>query len=418
MGESLMKNAARGPLRAGAAKVDITPKDLTGLTNLWKRPFEGVHDPIFVRALVVDNGINTAAIVAADLVEFGDTTSARKRIAEEIGIPVDHIIMTASHDHNAPRVGVVTAGATAQEGGPATAAYTEMVYDKVVDVVRRAKAALQPARVGIGTGTADVNTNRDVYTAEGWTLGVNPEGPSEKTVWVVRFETTSGEPFAILMNYAVHSVVLGSENRLLTGDLAGAAERFIEHYYRDKVVALWTLGPAGDQNPRYMAWDTTFGKGDREPGYPLMDALGQIVGEEVVRVAGQIERMTSEVRIEADERVVSCPARIPPRDTQRDGMRFQRVDSLNIHLGLVLINHIALASVSGEVMTRIYHHLKRDSPLVNTILITLANDRVGYIVDDASYDIPSFESTNTPLQRGYAETAIVHGLVEMMNQCS
>jgi hypothetical protein len=97
-------------------------------------------------------------------------------------------------------------------------------------------------------------------------------------------------------------------------------------------------------------------------------------------------------------------------------MKFQRVDSLNIHLGLVLINHIALTSVSGEVVTKIYRHLRRDSPLVNTILITLANDRVGYIVDDASYDIPTFESTNTPLQRGYAETAIVHGLVEMMSQ--
>ncbi len=416
MGESLMMGTTRGPLRAGAAKVDITPRDLAGLTNLWKRPFEGVHDPIFLRALVVDNGINTAAIVAADLVEFGDTSSVRKRIAQEIGIPVDHIVMTASHDHSSPRVGVVTAGATAQEGGPATAAYTEMVYDRIVDVVGQAKAALQPARVGIGAGTADVNTNRDVYTAEGWKLGVNPEGPSDKTVWVIKFETTSGEPIAILMNYAVHSVVLGAENHLLTGDVAGAAERFIEQYYQDKVVALWTLGPAGDQNPKYMGWHTTFGRGHREPGYPLMDTLGQIVGEEVVRVAGQIEHMASEARIEADERVVSCPARIPPRDPQRDGLKVQRVDSLNIHLGLVLINHIALTSVSGEVVTKIYRHLKKDSPFVNTILITLANDRVGYIVDDASYDIPTFESTNTPLQRGYAETAIVHGLVEMMSQ--
>jgi hypothetical protein len=291
-----------------------------------------------------------------------------------------------------------------------------MVYDQIIEVVRQAKAALQPARVGIGTGTADVNVNRDEYTKEGWKIGFNPEGSSEKTVWVCKFETISGEPIAILMNYAVHSVVLGPENRLLTGDLAGAAERFVEQYYQDKIVALWTLGPAGDQNPKYMDWDTTFGKGDREPGYPLMDALGQIVGEEVVRVASQIEHMTSETRIEADERVVSCPARIPTRDLQREGLKFQRVDSLNIHLGLVLINHIALTAVSGEVATRIYHHLKKDSPFANTILITLANDRVGYIVDDASYDIPTFESTNTPLQRGYAETAIVHGLVEMISQ--
>jgi neutral ceramidase len=415
MGESLIKNATRAPLRAGAAKLDITPKDLTGLTNLWGRPFEVVHDPIFLRALVVNNSINTAAIVAADLVEFGDTSSVRNRIAEEIGIPADHIIITASHDHNAPRAGVVTAGATAHAGGPATVAYTEMVYDQIVEVVRQAKAALQPARLGVDTGTADINTNRDEYTPEGWKIGVNPEGPSEKTVWVVKFETSFGEPIAILMNYAVHSVVLGAQNRLLTGDLAGAAERFVEQYYHDKVVALWTMGPAGDQNPKYVSWETaSIGDQERDPGYPLMDALGQIVGEEVLQVAGRIEQMTSEVRIEAGERVVSCPARIPPRDAVGDGLKVERVDSLGIHLGLVLINHIALTSVSGEVSTRIYRHLKKDSPFVNTILITLANDRVGYIVDDASYDIPTFESTNTPLHRGHAEAAIVDGLVEMM----
>ena len=133
-----------------------------------------------------------------------------------------------------------------------------------------------------------------------------------------------------------------------------------------------------------------------------METLGQIVGEEVVQVAGRIEHMTAQARIEAGERVVSCPARIPARDPNGDGLKVERVDSLNIHLGLVLINHIALTSVSGEVVTRIYRHLKKNSPFVNTILITLANDRVGYIVDDASYDIPTFESTNTPFQPGCA----------------
>lgn len=411
-----MNKYQTGPLRAGAARIDITPRDLTGLTNLWGRPFEGVHDPIYVRALVVDNTINSAAIVSADLVEFGDTSAVRERIAGELGIPFDHIIMTASHDHNAPRVGSVTPGATAHEGGPATAAYSKMVYEQIIEAVRQARAALQPALIGIGTGTADVNTNRDVFTTKGWKIGVNPEGPSEKTVWVVKFETPGGEPIAILMNYAVHSVVLGAENRLLTGDLAGAAERFVEQYFQDKVVALWTLGPAGDQNPKYVGWDAPIGLGEQvsDPGYPLMEALGQVVGQEAVKVAGRISRMIPEARIEARERLISCPGRTPIRDTQHDKLKFQPVENLDIRLGLVLINHIAFTTVSGEVVTRIYHHLKKDSPFTNTIMITLANDRVGYIVDDASYDTPTFESSNTPLQRGYAENAIVDGLVEMM----
>jgi neutral ceramidase len=120
-------SAIRGPLYAGVAKVDITPQDLTGLTNLWRTPFEGVHDDIYLRALVVDNGTETAAIVAADLLEFGDTSAVRERVAREVGIPADHIIITASHDHNAPRVGTVSPGASAYEGGPATQAYTKVI---------------------------------------------------------------------------------------------------------------------------------------------------------------------------------------------------------------------------------------------------------------------------------------------------
>lgn len=413
-----MINRNRGPLRAGAAKIDITPRDLTGLTNLWRRPFEGIHDQIYVRALVVDNGVNCAAIVSADLVEFGDTTKVRKQIEKDFGIPTANIVITASHDHNAPRAGTVTPGATAQKGGPATEKYTGFVYDCILDAVRQAKAALQPARVGIGKGTADVNVNRDLFTADGWSIGANPNGPSDKTVWVVKLETESGQPIAILMNYAAHSVVLGPNNTLITGDLAGAAERYVEQYYESKVVALWTMGAAGDQNPKFKSYDENPPHfSDRIPGYPLMDALGQLVGEEVIRVASRMGRMSSEVRIEANERIVSCPARIPQRDANRKGMEVQWVDTLNIRLGLILIDHIALTWVSGEVVTNIYRHLQQESPFSNTVMITIANDRAGYIVDDAGYDTPTFESTASPFQRGHVEAAIVNGLVEMMSQC-
>lgn len=412
-----MKNKDRGSLLAGVAKVDITPEDFSGLTNLWGTPFEGVHDPIFARALVVDNGFNCAAIVAADLVEFGDTSELRAQIEQEIGIPVKNTIITASHDHNAPRVGSVTPGATAQKGGPATEKYTMMVYEQIIDVVRQAKAAMQPAQVGVGRGTADLNTNRDVFTAEGWELGANPARPSDKTVWVVKFETQTGEPIAILMNYAAHSVVLGPRNTLVTGDFAGATERYVEQRYDDKVVVLWTMGPAGDQNPKFMSFHENPPRfQDRIPGYQLIDTLGQLLGEEIIRTANRIERMSSDVRIKTDERVVPCPARLPPRGSKKTEMKVQQVNSLGIRLGLIMINHIALTWVSGEVVTNIYWRLRKESPFSNTIMITIANDRVGYIIDDAGYDTPTFASIASPLQRGYAESAIVNSLMEMMSR--
>ena len=271
---------------------------------------EGVHDPIYLRVLVVENGIQIAAIVAADLVEFGDTQPLRQRIENEIGIPASHILITASHDHSAPRAGQVTPGATAQVGGPATLSYTDFVYDKLVEAVRQAKAALQPARVGVGSGEVDVNTNRDVYTPQGWKLGTNPDGPSDKTVWVIKFESLAGEPIAILMNYAVHSVAIGPQNRLITGDLAGAAERTVEEFFQNKSVALWTMGAAGDQNPRFMDGGTSLNVGVPIDPYAMMEAQGRLVGGEVIRVASQIERMAEKVQISIEERIVSCPAKV------------------------------------------------------------------------------------------------------------
>jgi neutral ceramidase len=409
-----MRNTFRSPLRAGASKVNITPKEFAGLTNLWQTPFAGVHDPIFLRALVVANDNTMAAIMAADLVEFGDTEDIRKQIEKSIGIPADHVFLSATHNHNAPRAGKATRGAKARPGGPATEKYTEFVYDHIIEALQEAKAALKPARVGVGKGTVDVNTNRDLYTPQGWILGTNPDGPSDKTLWIIKFETISGEPIAILMNYAVHSVAIGSENRLVTGDLAGAAERYIEEYYQDKVVALWTIGAAGDQNPKYLDWNSAMeNRGNEGIGYAMMEVLGHMVGAEALRVASHIERMASEVRIEVEQKIIACPMRIPGQ-TKSDPMA-QKVDSINILLGLLLINHMAITSVSGEVVTEIYRRLRKVSPFSNTIMMTMTNDRIGYIVNDAAYDLPLFEVKGTPLERGYAEGAIINGLLDMMD---
>jgi hypothetical protein len=68
------------------------------------------------------------------------------------------------------------------------------------------------------------------------------------------------------------------------------------------------------------------------------------------------------------------------------------------------------------VVTNISTHLKRASPLTDTILITIANGRAGYLADDASYDLPIFESKGTPAARNCVEGGIVNGLVKLIEQ--
>ena len=418
--------ASAGDLRAGAAKLEITPNKLKGL-NSFGGDFTDVHDPIFARGLVLDNGSTGVAIVALDLIEIGDTTPVRQRIEKELGIPVSHILITASHDHNAPRAGAVTPGGVAHPNTPETDLFTQTLFNKIVAVVKQAKDSARPAKFGLETGSVDVNVNRDEYKTQGWGLGYSPDRQSDKTVWVMKFETTLGDPIAILFNYAVHSTVTLGTARL-GGDLAGEAERFVEQKYHEKLVALYTMGPAGDQNPKYNgAFPTSGGEGtggggmnaQREPensaaAFDAVRAQGFMIGSEVVRLSSGIRQMASSVRLDAAERIIACPTK--PGSNMLPDMKQEQTATMPLHLGLIRINDVALTAVSGEVVTNIYWHLKKETPLANTLMLTIANDRLGYIADDAAYDTPYFEVHGSPLARGCAENGIVNNLVEMINQ--
>jgi neutral ceramidase len=398
-----------GSLRAGVAKVDITPADPTGLANLWETRFEGVHDKIYVRALVLENGGSTAALLAVDTVEFADATAFVQRIAKETGIPTSNIILAATHNHNSPMVSLANAGGT-RKNGPGAPAFVARAENDILAAVKQAKANLQPAQIGVGAGISYINVNRDLLTPTGYKLGKNPEGPSDRTVWVIKVETASGEPLALFMNYGVHAVVLGSKNTLLTGDLPGATSRFVEQYYNDKVVALWTPGAAGDQNPVSAGRSTNV-----EKNFALAESLGQILGEEVIRVANGIKTTSSQTRIWGAEKFVTCPGKkTDPEARARGEIKFLDANPVTFRMGLLMIDNIALTAVSAEIVAKIYQRLRKESPFTNTILVSLANGRIGYISDDATYDNPTYQVAGSPLKRGCGESTIVDGFLELM----
>jgi hypothetical protein len=284
--------------------------------------------------------------------------------------------------------------------------YVQKFEDAVVTAVRRAQAGLQPAKIGFGTGKATVNMNRRARTADGgWMLGNNPDGVSDKTVAVIKLDTTSGEPIAILSNYGVHGTVLGPGNLQVSSDLPGATSRAVEKHYGDPVVSPWTSGAAGDQDPIYRV-GTDFRN---------VAALGQILGEEAIRVAESINT-SPRGRVRAMQKVVTCPGK---RTVQSPGpnreYKIEDADPVPIRLTLLVINDIAIAGVSGEVLTNISLRLKRESPFNRTIMITHANGSSGYLPDDAAYDQVSYEITATRVKRGCGEDAIVNGFLEMMS---
>lgn len=423
--------ASEGTLSVGAARVDITPPADAALPMSGyegrKQGFQKIHDHIYARAIVLSDGTHQAAILSWELIGMPDGVSQQvsQRISKELGISADHLILAGEHVHSAPTV----AGAYTK-GTPETIAYTGELENYAFQAVKQAKASLQPARFGFGTGKAYVNINRRERFPDGqWDLGYNPEGPSDKTVAVLKFESLAGKPIAVLINYAVHGVVMGPDNLEVSGDLPGATSRFVEQYYRgqiptrsdggwdlqlqpqekaDGVVALWTSGAAGDQNPIVM---------DQDNDFSMVDALGRILGEETVRVANNIKNLSSEASVWGGQRVINCPGRKAVEGPHPRGeYRFEDSDPVDIRLSLLMLNNIAVTGVSGEVLTPIFLRLGRESPFRHTIMITHANGLSGYIPNDAAYDQVSYEVRTTHLKPGCAETGIVNGLVDMMNQ--
>jgi hypothetical protein len=89
---------------------------------------------------------------------------------------------------------------------------------------------------------------------------------------------------------------------------------------------------------------------------------------------------------------------------------------VDIRLSLLMVDKIALAGVSGEVLTMIGQRLKRESPFTNTMMITHANGSSGYLPDDAAYERISYEILTARVKPGCAESAIIDGFLRMMDK--
>jgi len=398
--------ADQGSLRVGVIRVDITPASdaalpMSGYAGRTEG-FKAIHDPLHLRTIVVDDGKNQTALISCEVIGFSNALwdDITRNLAAATGIPRENILLAAVHTHAAPSLGTYEGKLTEKQ-----VAYVEKLKKAIVDSVLDAKKNLQPAKVGFGTGHANVNMNRRARDDQGgWMLGNNPEGVSDKTVAVIRFDSLAGEPIAIVTNYGVHGTVLGQGNLQISSDLPGATARFVEQHFGDKIVAPWTSGTSGDQDPIYRT-GTDFRN---------VAALGRILGEEVIQVADSI-KTSPRARVRAMQSVVTCPGK---RTVQAPGpgreYKWEDADPVSIRLSLLVINDIAITGVSGEVLTNIGLRLKKESPFTRTIMVTHCNGSSGYLPDDAAYEQVSYEITTTRVKPGCAENAIIDGFLKML----
>ncbi len=420
-----------GNLRVGAGKVSITPPEFMFPTGVEHKNFIGVHDSVFVRSIVIDNGITRAALVSLEMGNPPEKEEFYEAITRELNIKAEHLFISATHSHNTLSID--------QYPGKNAAIYYDLVINATIKSLKEATARLQPARVGYETGKAYVNTNRDQKIGEGYHMGYNPDGPSDKTVTVVTFTSLSGDPIAVYANYPCHAVLMyraktRDGHQELSGDLPGAASRYIESHFNG-LVAVYGDGAAGDQNPLFMAtynqdapdvYDTGAG------GYAILDVMSRRLGEEMVRLIRATRNTYSTVSIWGKKTIVTCPGRkrkYPADPNVPTGgylapsvIEMVDGDPVSIPLHLLMIGDIAFAGVAGDFFTEIGMHIKEQSVFDRTLIVTKmpklskVPNNVGYIPTDKAYLMPSEKAIYNPLKPGCAETSVIDAYNAMMNE--
>ena len=91
-------------------------------------------------------------------------------------------------------------------------------------------------------------------------------------------------------------------------------------------------------------------------------------------------------------------------------------DPVNIHVGVLTIGLTTLISVNAEIYTSIAQRVKKESPIANTLVVTLANGvaNSGYVPTDEAYGHNTFQVLDTHLKPGCAENGIVNAALDLI----
>lgn len=242
---------------AGVAQIEITPPVGIALSGYIARrgPALGVHDPLYAKALVLDNGTTQVALVTVDVlgVQRSLVTTVRAAIAAQTGIPAANVLIACSHTHAGPATMFL------QGCGEIDPSYLQTLQQHLATVTAQAWANRQPARFGVGHGqvTTGVHNRR------------NPGAVIDPDLGVLRVDAADGRPLAVLLNYACHPTCVTGENQLLSAEYCGYATARIQQ--ATDAITLFFTGAIGDVGPSRRGWD-------------VLEQIGNAVADEALRV--------------------------------------------------------------------------------------------------------------------------------------
>ena len=411
---------------ASAAVINI-PDDFFPYRSFKGRFFTGQHDDIYVRSILLEQGPDRLLFVSIELGDFGKITEWKNKIRQVVDVPEDHIFITVTHDHPSPHVcddwdqEVVDVEKTAWFG--------DLVWEALKRSLQECCMNMQPARIAFGHGSCSINKNRDDPPRPRRILDGDPHGLSDKTVEVARITALDGKTIALFINYSVHgSVMMGvpikDGGMLVSGDLPGYTSRYVEGAYDYPVVALWTSGAAGDQDPIYPAKrmkringkpEVTFDAG--EAGYILVQVMAEELADEVLYVADGLDDGESDVSIWAMQKDYTVPGKVNLHRAPDDltGFSYEDAPPVDFHLSMAALGDVVFVGIPGELVCHIGQEVKEalSAFCSRAIVVTHCNGSLSYISDKEGFARFTPESARSHIKEGYAEQVIIGKAVEM-----
>lgn len=378
------QSAAKSNLRAGVAKVDITPAEVNQLEVVGhRRKVTGVRDPLRAGVLVLDDGQTKVAIVTLDLIGAYTeiVTPARAQIEKETGIPAANIMVAASHNHSGP-------------GFDADSRWGKELIAKLGAAAKQAASKMTPVTVGYGEDKIGFSINRRKVINGRAVVRLNEDGPNDPRVKVLRFDDgKSLTPVAVLMHAVCHPCFFtwGDKGSTpypdgfpkMSADFPGEAQSFVEMCYGNQTSSLFLQGCAGDIRPNL-------------PGYPYRCAdeadiqwAGRDLGSAVVRTLAH-----SMTREQLATRAEYYPIRVANSVISLPG----KEGRIEAELQAMKIGPYLLLTMPGEPMVE--YGLKLENDIADRaipIIVGYANGHVGYIATTDSYSVGGYEPNTSKL---------------------
>jgi hypothetical protein len=358
-----------GPLTAGVAVVDITPPRGTPLGGYGARRGRrstGVHDALYAKALVLDNGSERIAIITCDLIGVSKAVKRQvlRRVGRAAGLDDAHLLICASHTHSGP-------GALSPEFvwqlamGRYNARLRADLGNRIASVVIRANGARRPASLGWGLTTAPefVSDRRKQ----------DPNPVTDPQLFLIRVDGRDRKPIAALVNYAAHGTCLGPDNMLVSADFPGYLQRRLEADIGSGVVAMFANGAEGDQAPRSPA-----GK----HGYAAAEDVGFGLAQRALDLYRAIHTQET-----AKLAAVAYPIRLP--------LTFASfLSTTSTEVQAMSIAGLSIMAVPAEMTAPLGIELKdqaRRLGFAQPSIFGLANDHIGYILTEPQYRRGGYE---------------------------